>query len=88
MKKLFGFLNSMEPLWRYSFIALLVLTALDILLWEFFTQTMLFFAVFFLIPAWAIWIWFNPHLEEKREEFKPSVDKRENKRSEFEGFKF
>jgi Flp pilus assembly protein TadB len=66
MKKLFEFLNSMKPLWRYSFAALAVLTALDILLWEFFTQTMLFFAVFFLIPAWVIWILFNPHLREKQ----------------------
>jgi hypothetical protein len=67
VQKFKEFLNSMEAPWRYSFVALALLTALDILLWEFFTQDMLFFAIFFLIPAWAVWIILNPHLEQKGE---------------------
>jgi fatty acid desaturase len=81
------FLKALSPFWRYSFFALAILTAIDLILWEFFTQTMLFFAIFFLIPAWALWVWFNPHLEEEGE-FKPSAKREDNKPAGLDGFKF
>ena len=61
------FVNKFPPIWRYTFFALAALTALDILLWPFKTQTALFFSIFFLIPAWAIWVITNPSLEDKKE---------------------
>jgi len=46
---------------------LAALTALVLLLWFVRQQTALFLTIFVLLPLWALWIWFNPLLEEGEE---------------------
>jgi len=50
-----------------TLIVLCILTALDLVLWVFKTQTAIFLTVFVLFPLWALWIWFNPDLDNKKE---------------------
>ena len=50
-----------------TLIGLWILTALDLVLWVFKTQTAIFFTVFVLLPLWALWIWFNPYLDNGKE---------------------
>ncbi len=66
-----GFLkeiNSWGTFWKYSFYALAALTAFDLVLWFFKQQDALFLTLFYLLPLWALWVWFNPHLDGKRRE--------------------
>jgi len=52
---------------RELFLALMVVSLLDILLWFFKTQTALFLAMFLIFPLWFFYILFFVEEEEKKE---------------------